>query len=206
MLFRSDDPDGEGVVEATLVRHSPASQTNTASAKVVLYVHGFTDYFFQRHVAEHFAELGYRFYALDLRKCGRSLRDGQSPHYVTDLEMYDKELGLARDIVRDDNGGADILLMGHSTGGLILPMWLDRLNAMPGGSRAAGLSGIVLNSPWFDLQGPPAIRSVGTAAIEAIGRARPTALVPGSGIDTYGISISSTASGDWDYKIGRAHV
>ncbi|NUS91985.1 MAG: alpha/beta hydrolase, partial [Nocardia sp.] len=35
------DPDGEGDIVATLVRHLPDA---TATADAVLYVHGFTDY------------------------------------------------------------------------------------------------------------------------------------------------------------------
>ena len=81
------DPDGEGEALATLVRYAPGARIG-ATAGAVLYVHGFTDYFFQEHLAEHFAAKGYQFYALDLRKCGRSLRDGQTPHYVTDLALY----------------------------------------------------------------------------------------------------------------------
>lgn len=193
------DPDGEGEVEATLVRYQPSGETSFDRA--VVYVHGFTDYFFQRHIAEHFAAKGYAFYALDLRKCGRSLREGQSPHFVTDLEFYDRELDEALAIVRSERSEAPVLLMGHSTGGLILPLWLDRLNRRPGGSAGLGLSGVVLNSPWFDLQGPPAIRTVGTAAIGVIGRFRSQAPVPGTGLDTYGVSLAASEKGEWDYDL-----
>ncbi|MGU3433474.1 alpha/beta hydrolase [Actinomycetes bacterium M1A6_2h] len=192
------DPDGEGEAEATLVRYRP---TETPAGKAVLYVHGFTDYFFQTHLAEHWAARGYRFYALDLRKCGRSLRAGQTPHFITDLAFYDAELSRALDIVRDETDGSDVLLMAHSTGGLVLPLWLDRLNERPGGTAAAGISGLVLNSPWFDLQGPPAIRSVGTSFIDVIGKARPTATVPGGGLDTYGVSIAAGSRGEWNYDL-----
>ena len=56
---------------ATLVRLRAAAPTRRA----VLYLHGFVDYFFQTHLAEFFTERGYDFYALDLRKYGRSLLD-----------------------------------------------------------------------------------------------------------------------------------
>ena len=62
--------DYDGVVAATLVRLPVAN----AERGAVLYIHGFSDYFFQRHMAERFAAEGYAFYALDLRKYGRSLR------------------------------------------------------------------------------------------------------------------------------------
>ena len=38
-------------------------------------MHGFADYFFQTPAADFWVERGYDFYALDLRKYGRSLRD-----------------------------------------------------------------------------------------------------------------------------------
>lgn len=192
------DPDGEGEIRATLVRHTPANRPDPVGA--VLYVHGYTDYFFQTHLAEHFAARGYAFYALDLRKCGRSIGAGQTPHFITDLEFYDAELDRALDVVRRESG-LDVLMMGHSTGGLILPLWLDRLERTRGGSRAAGVSGLILNSPWFDLQGAPALRSVGTVAIDALGRIAPTRVLPGLGLDTYGVSISADARGEWDYDL-----
>ncbi|WP_207890839.1 alpha/beta hydrolase [Rhodococcus sp. Eu-32] len=194
-----DDPDGEGQVEATLVRYQPAD--SPPFEKAVVYVHGFTDYFFQQHVAEFFAAQGYAFYALDLRKCGRSLRDGQTPHFVTDLSFYDAELNAALGIVSAEPSGRSIVLVAHSTGGLILPLWLDRLNRRRGGSAGLGIAGVVLNSPWFDLQGPAAIRSVGTTAIDVIGRFRAKTPVPGQGLDTYGRSLASSHEGEWTYNL-----
>lgn len=193
-----DDPDGEGTVEATLVRYRPGN--SAAADRAVIYVHGFTDYFFQQHLAEHFAELGFAFYALDLRKCGRSLREGQTPHFVTDLAFYDAELNEALSLVRAETTGS-IVLTAHSTGGLILPLWLDRLNRQEGGTAALGIEGVILNSPWFDLQGPPAIRSVGTAAIDLIGRVKSKTPVPGNGLDTYGLSLAKDHHGEWDYNL-----
>ena len=168
-----DDPDGEGTIEATLVRHAPPA----TAAAAVIYVHGFSDYFFQKELAEFFTERGFAFYALDLRKCGRSRRDGQTGHYVSDLGMYDAELEAALSIVRDETGGGPVVLSAHSTGGLILPLWLDRLNRKPGGSAGVGIAGLVLNSPWFDLQGKPYMRSVGTRLIEAVAKVRPKSII-----------------------------
>ena len=83
-------PDYDGPVVATLVR-LPGPQCATA----VLYVHGFVDYFFQAHMARRFAAEGYAFYALDLRKHGRSLRPGQHACYCSDLSEYYAELTRA---------------------------------------------------------------------------------------------------------------
>lgn len=119
------DPDGEGDIAATLVRHLPDPDV-VSTADAVLYVHGFTDYFFQQHLAEHFAARGHRFYALDLRKCGRSLRPGQTPHFISDLAFYDAELNASLRAIGADTD-ANVLVAGHSTGGLVTSLWLDRL-------------------------------------------------------------------------------
>ena len=63
-------PDYEGDVVATLVvRRAPVS-----TRRVVLYVHGYCDYFFNAELADRYNAEGVDFYAVDLRKYGRSLR------------------------------------------------------------------------------------------------------------------------------------
>ncbi|MFE3546635.1 alpha/beta hydrolase [Nocardia sp. NPDC059177] len=193
------DPDGEGEVVATLVRYLPANAA-PANEPAVLYLHGFTDYFFQEHLAEHFAARGHRFYALDLRKCGRSRREGQSAHFVSDLALYDAELDESLRIVRAETG-RDVLIVAHSTGGLVAPLWLDRLEAA-GGTAAAGIVGVVLNSPWFDLQGPAYYRTVGTSIVNTVGKLRAFVELPGLGVSTaYGDSLHHTRAGEWDYDL-----
>ena len=54
----------------------------------MLYVHGWNDYFFQTHLADHMADLGFDFYAVDLRRYGRSLRRGHLRGFITDLDDY----------------------------------------------------------------------------------------------------------------------
>lgn len=191
------DPDGEGTVEATLVRYTAGARADATGT--VLYVHGFTDYFFQKHLAEHMAAQGFRFYALDLRKCGRSRRPGQTAHYVSDLSLYDAELDEALRIVRAETR-LPVLLMAHSTGGLVLPLWLDRLERSKG-VAAQGITGLVLNSPWFDLQGPAYYRTIGTAVINGLGRVRAMARMPGAELSTYGDSLHRSVSGEWDYDL-----
>ncbi|MBF6329440.1 alpha/beta hydrolase [Nocardia transvalensis] len=191
------DPDGEGTVEATLVRY--LADTDATATSAVLYLHGFTDYFFQKHLAEHMAARGHRFYAIDLRKCGRSRRPGQTAHFVTDLALYDTELNRALRIVREETG-LPVLVMGHSTGGLVSSLWLDRLNRSEG-VAAHEITGLVLNSPWFDLQGPSYYRTVGTAVINSLGKLRAMSRLPGAEISTYGSSLHHTVSGEWDYNL-----
>ncbi|WP_246023442.1 alpha/beta hydrolase [Nocardia yunnanensis] len=191
------DPDGEGDVVATLVRYAPSDAP--VATRAVLYVHGFTDYFFQEHLAQHLAAQGYTFYALDLRKCGRSQRSGQTPHFVSDLEFYDVELNRSLRVIREETG-LDVLVMAHSTGGLVTSLWIDRLHAA-GGARAQGITGLVLNSPWFDLQGPGYYRSIGTPLLEGLGRLRAFAKIPLGVSTAYGDSLHKSVSGEWDYNL-----
>ena len=58
------DPDGEGDLFATLVRRGDG----TPARHTVLAVHGFTDYFFNTELADHFTAHGFRFYASGLIK------------------------------------------------------------------------------------------------------------------------------------------
>ena len=98
---------------ATLVRRMPANRSRAAA----LYVHGWNDYFFQTHLADNLADLGYDFYALDLRRFGRSLRRGHLRGFITDLDDYALELDAAADLIAEDHD--ELVLIGHSTGGLI---------------------------------------------------------------------------------------
>ncbi len=138
-------PDSEGEVVATLVR-APAPFLGGFGRPLrgvdVLYVHGWSDYFFQVELARAWTALGARFYALDLRKYGRSLRKGQTPGYVTTLATYDEDIAAAREAM--GSHGRRLALMGHSTGGLTLTQWASR---HPGEADA-----LVLNSPWLELQ------------------------------------------------------
>jgi alpha-beta hydrolase superfamily lysophospholipase len=190
------DPDGEGEIAATLIRRDPPANAHAA----ILYVHGFSDYFFQREMAEFYTQRGFAFYALDLRKCGRSRRPGQTPHYVSDLALYDVELGHAMTIIRAETGGLPVVVSGHSTGGLILPLWLDRLNKQPGGTRGAGITGAILNSPWFDLQGKPWMRGIGTKLIALVAKFKPTDLLKLPPTDAYGASLHVSRNGEWEFN------
>ena len=130
--------DGEGEVVATLVRRMPAppplgwlfGDRRPLADVDVLYVHGWSDYFFQTRLARFWADRGARFYALDLRKYGRSLRPGQTPGYITDLATYDDDIAAALDAMeRAASGTASarrLVLIGHSTGGLVLSLWAHR--------------------------------------------------------------------------------
>ena len=80
----------------------------------MLHVHGFCDYFFQTATAEFFAALGYDFYALDLRKYGRSLLPHQTPNFCLDLAEYYAELDAAIALIRERDGHDRIARSAHT--------------------------------------------------------------------------------------------
>ncbi|MEY4040402.1 MAG: hypothetical protein RLZZ52_1270, partial [Actinomycetota bacterium] len=153
-------PDSEGPVVATLVK-APApkapslfsrwmqKQPRVATNTDVLYVHGWSDYFFQKNLAAYWRAQGAQFYALDLRKYGRSLRPGQSEGFIDNLADYDEDIEAALNAMGHGTSasghdhavraGRKLVLMGHSTGGLIFSLWADR---NPGRFNV-----VVLNSP-----------------------------------------------------------
>ncbi|WP_298254597.1 alpha/beta hydrolase [uncultured Arthrobacter sp.] len=183
-------PDDEGEVVATLVRRVLPG----GSRRAVLYVHGFVDYFFQQHLADAWLEAGFDFYALDLRKYGRSLRGHQSPNYITELEAYDEELDAAARIIREEEGHDVLVVMGHSTGGLVTSLWAhDR--------RGHGIvDALVLNSPWFDLNAGFLQRTVGTLAVRKLGTLKPKTVVSSLG-SAYGRFLHRESGGEWDYDL-----
>jgi alpha-beta hydrolase superfamily lysophospholipase len=189
------DPDGEGTIEAVLVRRDQAPGEAGNDKGVVLYVHGFTDYFFQVDLADFFAQRGLPFYALDLRKCGRARKAGQTAHYVSDLALYDVELDRALEIVTEAHPGTPVIVAAHSTGGLIVPLWLQRKR-----EPARGVAGLVLNSPWLDLQGSKALRGPVTQLMRVLAKVRPLAVVkvrPG----VYGQTLHVSGTGEWDFDV-----
>ena len=132
-------------------------------SRAILYVHGWSDYFFQTGLAEYWHARGAAFYALDLRKYGRSLRPGQTPGYVDDLETYDEEIEASLDVITADLGArARVMVMGHSTGGLVAALWANRHPGRaqrPGAqqpvARAAGVVGAAAPSAPRRSRGSP---------------------------------------------------
>ncbi|HLL68647.1 MAG TPA: alpha/beta hydrolase [Micromonosporaceae bacterium] len=183
--------DEEGPVTATLVRRRATTPTRTA----VLYVHGFVDYFFQTHLADFFTDAGVDFYALDLRKHGRSLAPHQTPNFCHDVREYYAELDEAARFIREEDGHDRLLVNGHSTGGLITALWAhDRRTDSPADA-------LFLNSPFLDLNAPWLLRRLGAPVTTGVGRYRPKARIPFSLNDVYGRSIHRNHGGDWDYDL-----
>lgn len=155
-----------GPLVATLVRLLPNPVTalfHPLRDVDVLYVHGWSDFFFQTELAHFWTGFGARFHAIDLRRYGRSLQPENSPGYIESLDEYDLDIEAALTAMGHGTDAAPsrrLVLLGHSTGGLTLTLWAAR---HPG--RAAAL---VLNSPWLEFQ----FGAVGRQAIAPLVTAR----------------------------------
>lgn len=169
---------------STLVRRK-----GVRSRSAVLYLHGWNDYFFQAHLADQWAAMGYDFHALDLRRYGRSLRRGQLVGYITDLDEYSQEIDAAVEVIRADHD--ELIVMGHSTGGLVAALWAA--------DRPAAADGLVLNSPWLDLQGSAMVRALGGPVIDRLGASLGTAIIklPDNGF--YARMLRADLDGEWTY-------
>lgn len=182
-------PDARGAqdLEATLVRLGDPTHR-----RAVLYVHGFSDYFFQAEHARRIAEGGaLDFYALDLRRYGRSLRPGHLPGDVRDLAEYDEELLAALAVIRAE-GHEQVVLLGHSTGGLVTSLFVQR--------NAGAVDALVLNSPWFDVNDTALRRLTSTPLAAAVSSRAPERVVASLGSD-YGRSIHASTGGAWDFDL-----
>lgn len=174
---------------ATLVRRVDAPPANRA----VLYVHGWNDYFFHPHVAEFFESRGCAFYAVDMRRMGRSIREGQLLGFVDRLEDYYEELDAAYSIIAREH--AHVGVLAHSAGGLVTSLWAN--------DRPGQLCALMLNSPWLDMHGPSALSGVLSAAMKALSLHDPTVSLPMPELEDtiYARTIHARWGGEWDYNL-----
>ncbi|MEX0847144.1 MAG: alpha/beta hydrolase [Ilumatobacteraceae bacterium] len=181
-------PDAlDGPVEVVVVRKR-TSLTTTAG---VLYVHGFVDYFFQTHLADFYEQQGLRFYAVDLRRHGRSLRDHQQPNTIRDIDELLADVTAALGVMADD--GIDwTLLNGHSTGGLVAVVFAAR------GVGREHVDAVLLNSPFLDMNLPAWQERILEPVLAAVGKVAPGLKLPGLST-VYGESMHVSHHGDWDF-------
>lgn len=191
-------------ISATLVRAPEptlwSSRFGHTAQTDVLYVHGWSDYFFQTHVAQFWRDRGARFFALDLRRYGRNLTDGASatalPGYVASLDIYDEEIEMALEAMGHRVGSRAkrrLVLMGHSTGGLILALWAAR---HPGRADA-----LVLNSPWLELQTREIGRLALAPVIDALGTVQAKKPFAAAEPGFYMRTLMKQSGGEWDINL-----
>lgn len=178
--------DYSGPVQSTIVR----LLTPQHSKRGVLYIHGFNDYFFQADMGRAFVGHGYNFYAVDLRKYGRSLRNGQKRCEVRNLREYFPDIDSAMTQMISD-GITEIVLMGHSTGGLIAAYY-QMFHPVP------QVKALVLNSPFLDWNLGRLEPFV--PIVSALGDIFPNIPIPQGNSTAYSESLIKGQHGEWTFN------
>lgn len=189
MMTLAMGTDYEGEVVATLVRRQP----RPTGPKAVLYIHGYNDYFFQKHVADFYVRRGISFYALDLRKHGRSLLPHQTASLCRSLREYYPEIDTAVRIIKQD-GHEMVLVNGHSTGGLTISLW-----AAEGNGRNL-VDGLILNSPYLSSGVPAPVQLLVNPVSRAITKRRTSIAFPLSLSPHYTQSLHRSYHGEWEFN------
>ncbi|MGC4175364.1 alpha/beta hydrolase [Demequina sp.] len=150
----------------TLVRDDGAPASPRAA---VLHVHGYNDYFYQAELAEWFREQGVAFFAVDMRRSGRSLKPGEHAHDMADLAEQGDDITTAALAVAELYPDLPLFVHAHSTGALAAAIWAaDRPTPNTGG--------VILNSPLFGLAMTRRDRAA-MRALPALVRIRPGMIV-----------------------------
>lgn len=182
--------DYEGKVITSLVRKKAATETKNA----VLYIHGFCDYFFNAEFANFIINEGYDFYALDLRKYGRSILEGQHPNNAKNLNEYFADIDTAIQIIKSE-GHTYIHINAHSTGGLIVARYASAR------TKQNYFQSISLNSPFFDFNNSWFEENMLVPTVSTIGLFAPKVKLPKGLSGLYGESIHKDYKGEWDYNL-----
>lgn len=196
--------DAEGEIVATFVRKNPSQlslqqrwrrwhYSMRGHRLAIMYVHGWNDYFYRRHASEYWESLGIPFYAVDLRKFGRSYRSYQTPGYIEDLHDYRLEFNALRDqIVKEQGKDVRILMIAHSQGGLSASLWIDS-------ERPHHVEALALNSPWLELQGNRMFRLLSTPVVQMYRLRGGKTIMPMRDPGFYARCIKRSTGGEWDY-------
>jgi len=178
--------DYEGPVTATLVRNKPLL---TSRKPAILYLHGFIDYFFQEHVARRFNDAAHNFYALDLRKYGRSLNGAAHPNICLAFGEYFPEITKALEIIAGE-GHTSVVLMAHSTGALPAALYAKD------GERHATITRLIFNSPFLAIPQGRVSAAVGAW----IGKRWPFTDTDSRINEWYAKSLHKKYKGEWDFN------
>ncbi len=182
--------DYSGKVVTTVVKRIAA----ISHTKSILYLHGYNDYFFQEEMANEFNKHGYGFYAVDLRKYGRSWLNEQKRFEVRDLKEYFADIDSAINIIRED-GYKDIVLMGHSTGGLISAYYMVK-----GSAHKNSIKAMILNSPFLDMNLSDIQENSLLPLVSAISGMFPNISIEQNSNDAYAQSLLKKYHGEWEYN------
>ena len=179
----------DGPCRSTIVR----KLVKGGSERAYLYIHGFNDYFFQSEMGDRFVDSGYNFYAVDLRRYGRSKEPWQYPYNIRDIREYFADIDSALSQIRHD-GNTDITLCGHSTGGLTVCCFAAERGVNVGVNR------VVTDSPFLEWNYSSFMRNVAVPVVSFLGKIFKNSKIRQDHCDGYGYSLLKQYHGQWEYN------
>ena len=182
--------DYSGKVISTIIKKEPIIKGDRA----ILYIHGYNDYFFQKEMADTFTAHGYNFYAIDLRKYGRSILKDQTKFEARSLDEYFQDIDSSLYILKEE-GISNVILMGHSTGGLISSYYLSSKKDQEGIIKA-----LILNSPFLEFNLNSFQKEYLVPLVSSFSGVFPNISIPQNSNDAYAQSLLRNYHGEWDYN------
>lgn len=179
----------DGPCRSTIIRKLDPK----GSKRAFLYVHGFNDYFFQKEMGERYVDSCFNFYAVDLRRYGRSRLPWQYPFNIRDQKEYFADIDSALAQIRRD-GNTDITLGGHSTGGLTVILYAAEKG------EEIGVDRVVTNSPFLAWNFSPFMRKVAIPVVSGLGGLFKNSKIDQSRCDGYAYSLLKQYHGFWTYN------
>lgn len=180
--------DYSGKVVSTVIR----KLSDCPSEKAVLYVHGFNDYFFQTEMGNEFVDSCYNFYAVDLRKYGRSILPEQKKFQVRNLNEYFPDIDSALSVIKK-SGVSEVILIGHSTGGLITSLYMSE-------NPDTIVKALILNSPFLDWNLSKFNEKIAVPVVSFIGKIFPGIKIRQDGSTAYSESLLESEHGEWNFN------
>lgn len=184
-------------VATTLIEYASQSP----SQRALLYLHGYTDYFFQSELAEHFAQQGLHFFAIDMQGYGRSIRPNSRPNWCESLDQYFDDIEIALTEIHQ-RGIEEVMILAHSTGGLIASGFLaDRQKPKHVSESLPRIKGLILNSPFLALPFPPKLLKRLSWPIRITVSLLPFHSLRAKKISMYAKTLHQVFGGEWSYRL-----
>jgi pimeloyl-ACP methyl ester carboxylesterase len=118
--------------------------------KAFIWLHGFNDYYHHFHIGNRLLNDSFDLYAITLRNYGQTLIKGnENEIFLTDsLDNYIDDIDYCFDTIFNklNKKYDEIILYGHSLGGLVISVYLEK------GKYKNFVSKLVLNSPFYNFR------------------------------------------------------
>ncbi len=134
------------------------------------------------------------FFALDLRKYGRSLLPHQHPNFCINIEEYFEEISIALHQIAGEQN-TEITLLGHSTGGLIAASYMND------GQEKTLVKNVVLNSPFLDFYLPIGLKKIGLNTARMGSKIVPYGKLNNGLPPSYPESLHQDYFGEWAFNL-----